>query len=174
MDIDYLIDQMEALRERGIKVPLTKMVLIDEEQFFRLINQLRISVPRELQEARQMQQERDRVIAHAQERAQHIVALAEQRAQEMITEHPIAREAEARVQAILERAHREANGVRAEADAYALRVLVELEEQLKGFQNTVHNGIQLMKQGQARPVRGRGEKEESAEVATEAPVPYEP
>jgi cell division septum initiation protein DivIVA len=147
IDIDYLIDQLESLRDRGIQVPLTKMVMIDEEQFLRLINQLRISVPREIQEARQLQQERDRVIAQAQQQAHHLVALAEQRAEEIVGEHGIANRAEEREQVILKQAHREAANIRAEADAYALRVLVELEEQLQKFQNTVSNGISLLEQG---------------------------
>lgn len=171
MDIDYLIDQLESLRDRGIRVPLSKMVLIDEEHFLRLINQLRISVPKEIQEAKQIQQERDRLLAQAQERAQNIVALAEQQAEEVLAEHNIARRAEQREQSILERAHQEAESIRAEADGYALRVLEELEEQLRHFQNTVHNGIKLLKQGQldSRPPE-KGTEAEPAEVSTEVPV----
>ncbi|RME44383.1 MAG: ATPase [Chloroflexi bacterium] len=168
MDIDYLIDQLESLRDRGIQVPLTKMVLIDEEHFLRLINQLRISVPKEVQEAKQLQQDRDRIIAQAQERAQNIVALAEQQAEELIGEHPIAQRAEERERSILERAHQEAADIRAEADAYALRVLEELQEQLISFQNTVRNGIELLKQSQReRAATAEAEMEEAQEPAEE-------
>lgn len=171
IDIDYLIDQLESLRDRGIQIPLTKMVVIDEEQFLRLINQLRISVPKEVQEAKQIQQDRDRIIAQAQERAQNIVALAEQQIEELVGEHHIARRAEEREQAVLERAHQEAEGVRDEADAYALRVLTELEEQLKMFQSTVRNGIELLKQGQLEhQIPGEEIEEEPAEATTEASV----
>ncbi|MFQ5594212.1 MAG: hypothetical protein ACE5HA_08690 [Anaerolineae bacterium] len=145
MDIDYLIDQLESLRDRGTQIPLTKMLVIDEEQFLRLINQLRISVPKEIQEAKQIQQDRDRFLAQAQERAQNIVALAEQQAEELIAEHGIAQRAEQRELALLEHAHLEAKGIRDEADAYALRVLEELGEQLRSFQSTVENGIALLR-----------------------------
>lgn len=173
MDIDYLIDQLESLRDRGIQVPLTKMVLIDEDHFLRVVNQLRISVPKEVQEAKQLQQERDRIIAQAQERAQNITALAEQQAEELLAEHNIARRAEERERAILERAHEEADAIRAEADAYALRVLRELHEQLEAFQSTVRNGIELLMQGQLERTAAEEEEteEEPAEVpAEEAPV----
>lgn len=171
MDIDYLIDQLESLRDRGIQVPLTKMVLIDEEQFLRLINQLRISVPKEVQEAKQLQQDRDRIIAQAQERAQNIVALAEQQAEELVAEHGVAQRAEQRERSLLERAHQEADGVRAEADAYALRVLEELEEQLRNFQGTVRNGIELLNQGRLERIPPQDDTEEEATKAkTEASV----
>lgn len=167
IDIDYLIDQLESLRDRGIKIPFTNMVAIDEEQFLRLINQLRVSVPKEVQEAKQIRQERDRVIAQAQERAENIVALAEQQVDELVAEHGIARRAAEREQAILERAHEEAEGIRAEADAYALRVLNELEEQLETFQHTVRNGIEYLKQGQLERLPPEEETEEKTEAQTE-------
>lgn len=178
MDINYLIDQLESLRDRGIQVPFTKMVLIDEERFLRLINQLRISVPKEVQEAKQIQQERDRIIAQAQARAQNIEALAEQQAEELINEHGIARRAEERELALLEQAHQEAEAIRAEADTYALRVLEELEEQLKSFQGTVRNGISLLKEGQLQDASAEeetasaegSEKEETEAAAAEASV----
>jgi vacuolar-type H+-ATPase subunit H len=171
MDIDYLIDQLESLRDRGIHVPLTKMVLIDDEQFLRLINQLRISVPKEVQEAKQVQQERDRIIAQAQERAENIVALAEQQAQEMVAEHGIARRAGEREQAVLDRAYQEAEEIRAEADAYSLRVLEDLQDQLRTFLSTVNNGIEVLKQGQLeRRASDEGVEEEPAESPTEASV----
>jgi cell division septum initiation protein DivIVA len=167
MDIDYLIDQLESLRDRGIQVPFTKMVLVDEEQFLRLINQLRISVPQEVQEARQIRQDRDRVIAQAQERAQNIVALAEQQAEELLAEHRIAQRAEEREQALLAHAFQEADGIRAEADAYALRVLEELEEQLTSFQGTVRNGIELLQQ---RQVDSASADDEGGEDTPEVPA----
>ena len=171
MDIDYLIDQLESLRDRGIQVPLTKMVLIDEEQFLRLINQLRISVPKEVQEAKQVQQDRDRILAQAQERAQNIVALAEQQAEEMVAEHGIAQRAAEREEALLEHARLEAESIRADADAYALRVLVELEEQLRSFQSTVRNGIELLRPAQPPDTPPAEEAEEDATaVATDTSV----
>jgi glycyl-tRNA synthetase beta subunit len=169
MDIDYLVDQLEDLRDRGINVPLTKMVVIDEEQFLRLINQLRISVPKEVQEAKQIQQERDRVIAEAQDRAQNIVALSEQQAEELVGEHSIAQRAEEREQRVLERAHEEALSIRAEADKYALQVLHELEEQLASFHGIVQNGIELLGQGQS--VEDLASEDEPEHGSGDAPPP---
>lgn len=169
MDINYLIDQLEALRDRGIQVPFTKMVLIDEERFLRLINQLRISVPKEVQESKQVQQERDRIIAQAQQRAKNITALAEQQAEEMLADHGIARRAQEREQALLEHAHQEAEQIRAEADTYALRVLEELEDQLAAFQKTVRNGIGLLQRGELQEAPAEESEEEAAEEPAQEP-----
>ena len=172
IDIDYLIDQLESLRDRGIRIPLTKMVLIDEEQFDRLINQLRISVPKEIQEARHVQQERDRLIAQAQEQARNLVLLAEQQAEELLSEHGLAQRVAAREQAILEKAHQEAERIRAEADEYAMRVLKELQEQLQRFESTVRNGIQLLESGKQRPSADQVQEQASPEpVETPAEEP---
>lgn len=169
IDIDYLIEQLEDLRERGIEIPFTSLVLIDQEKFLRLINQLRISVPREIQEARQITMERDRIIAQARERAENIVALAEQQANELVSDHAIAQRAESREQELLEAARREAESIRAEADAYALRVLEELQEQLEAFQRTVSNGITLLRQAQQQ--RAAGEEPEVVPTPPDVETP---
>lgn len=172
IDIDYLIDQLEELRDQGIQVPFTNLVMIDQEKFLRLINQLRISVPREVQEARQVTQERDRIIAQAQERAQNIIALAEQQAAELVSDHAIAQRAASREQELLEEARREAENIRAEADAYALQVLEALQQQLERFQRTVRNGIALLREGRLEaPAAQEAEASlASEEEAEEAPV----
>ncbi len=171
IDIDYLIEQLEDLRDQGVQVPFTNLVMIDQEKFLRLINQLRISVPREVQEARQITQERDRIIAQAQERAQNIIALAEQQAAELVSDHAIAQRAASREQELLEEARREAESIRAEADAYALQVLEELQEQLERFQRTVRNGIALLREGRLEtPAAQETDASPASEEEAEAPV----
>lgn len=171
IDIDYLIEQLEDLRDQGIQVPFTNLVMIDQEKFLRLINQLRISVPREIQEARQITQERDRIIAQAQERAQNIIALAEQQAEELVSDHAIAQRAASREQELLEEARREAESIRAEADAYALQVLEELQQQLERFQRTVRNGIALLREGRLEASAAQEtEVAPASEEEAEAPV----
>ena len=44
-------------------MPLTTRVVIDEDEYLRLIDQMRISVPQEIKNARQLEAERDQVLA---------------------------------------------------------------------------------------------------------------
>ena len=101
--------------------------------------------------AEKVLRERDRVIAQAEEEAERIVQLAQEEAGAMVEEHEIIRAAEQRGQTVMERANREAEVMRAEADEYARQVLLSLdsqldvlEAQLAGLLSTVRNGLETL------------------------------
>jgi len=141
IEIQLLIDRLEALLVESRPVPFTSNVLIDRDRCYDIINQLRVSIPEEIKRARRVQQERDRVIAQANEEAQRIIALAHEQAAKLVAEHEIISQAESKVGAVVERAQREAEEIRSGADGYALSVLRELEDHLIEQLTTIRNGI---------------------------------
>ena len=141
IEIQLLIDRLEALLIESRQIPFTSSVMIDRDRCFDLINQMRISIPEEIKKAKRVQQERERVIAQANEEAERIIALARDQASKLVTGHEITSQAESRMDAVMDRAKREAEGVRHGADEYALSVLAELEKHLLDYLGTVRNGI---------------------------------
>ena len=80
MDILHLIDQLEALLNEGSHPPLVgKRVLLDEQRAWEIIDQMRVSIPEEVKKAKRINQERDRIIAQANEEGARIVELAQGR-----------------------------------------------------------------------------------------------
>jgi vacuolar-type H+-ATPase subunit H len=142
MDILHLIDQLEALLNEGSHPPLVgKRVLLDEQRAWEIIDQMRVSIPDEVKKAKRINQERDRIIAQANEEATRIVELGRDEAQQLSSETEIARQAQARAQTILERAQREADALKADADDYTIQVLSKLEEDLAKALSIVRNGL---------------------------------
>jgi len=150
-DIYHLIDRLERLLNESWRMPLSAYLMINEDDFLDVIDQMRTTVPREIKEAEKVLRERDRVIAQAEEEAERIVQLAQEEAGAMVEEHEIIRAAEQRGQTVMERANREAEVMRAEADEYARQVLLSLdsqldvlEAQLAGLLSTVRNGLETL------------------------------
>jgi vacuolar-type H+-ATPase subunit H len=142
MDILHLIDQFEALLNEGSHPPLVgKRVLLDEHRAWEIIDQMRVSIPEEVKKAKRINQERDRIIAQANEEATRIVELGRDEAQQLASETEIARQAQARAQTIVERAQREADVLKADADDYTIQVLSKLEEDLAKALGIVRNGL---------------------------------
>ena len=142
MDILHLIDQLEALLNEGSHPPLVgKRVLLDEQRAWEIIDQMRVSIPDEVKKAKRINQERDRIIAQANEEATRIVELGRDEAQLMAADHEIAKQAQARAQTIVERAQREADALKADADDYTIQVLSKLEEDLAKALSIVRNGL---------------------------------
>lgn len=151
MDILYLIDELESRLTEGRRIPFTSRVIIDEEECFDIVNEMRSRVPEEVRQAKRIEREGERIIAQAHEEAERIVALAKERAHEILGEQEIIKGAEARVQTITERAQREAGKIKTDADDYVVAVLSYLESQLGSLLTTVHNGIRVMQEGEMGP-----------------------
>ena len=141
VDIMFLIDRLEELIQKGAHIPFTSLTIVNEDDLLSVIDQLRISIPQEVEEAQRIVQERDRVIAKAREEAEKILGQAQERAASLADEHEIVKRAEARAKTIEERALRRAQELRQGADEYALEVLRQLEEQLDRVLTEIRNGI---------------------------------
>ena len=126
---------------------MTSRVVLDEDEYLRLSDQMRISVPQEIKNARQIEAERDALLARAQEQAEAMIAAARERAEALAADHVVVSQAEERASAVLGNAYDEAAAIRADADAYALEVLERIAAQLEGFGRTIQNGIRLLRAG---------------------------
>jgi cell division septum initiation protein DivIVA len=152
-DITHLIDRLERLLNESWRMPLSAYLVINEDDFLDVIDQMRTAIPKEIREAEKIQRERERLIAQAEEEADRIVKLAQEDADRLIDEHEIIQGAAKREQTIIERAQREAEVLKGEADEYARSVLISLNEQLGAVDNqiavllkTVRNGLDTLSQ----------------------------
>jgi cell division septum initiation protein DivIVA len=141
VDILYLLDQLEEVLGGGSRVPLTSRTLVDEQEVLDILDQIRVSIPDELKAARRLTQERDQVISDARAEADRILLDADAQAADRVNEHGLVRAAESRAADIEERALRQAEDIRREADAYAYKVLHKLREQIGQVAQTVDRGI---------------------------------
>jgi regulator of protease activity HflC (stomatin/prohibitin superfamily) len=142
MDILHLIDQLETLLNEGSHPPLVgKRVLIDEQRAWEIIDQMRVSIPEEVKKAKRINQERDRIMAQANEEAARTVDLARDEAQQLASDTEVVKQAQQRAQTILERAQREADALKADADDYTIQTLSKLEEDLAKALSIVRNGL---------------------------------
>ena len=114
---------------------------VDREAVLNIIDQMRISVPEQIEKASRLINQRDRLLAQANEEATRIVELARERNTELVSRDAIVQTAQNRANNIIEQARNEAEAIRAEADEYVLDVLKELEAQLLRNLTVVRNGL---------------------------------
>jgi DNA repair exonuclease SbcCD ATPase subunit len=154
MDIQHLVDRLEDLIDEGRHVPFSKFTLIDEERALEIIDQMRISVPDQIEKASRLINQRDRLLAQANEEATRMLELAREKSEDLIRRDSITQAAQARANNILEQARREAEAIRADADQYVLDVLRELEAQLIQNLTVARNGIaRVLEEREAAAVR---------------------
>ncbi len=148
MDVMYLVDRLEALVNSGRRVPLSSRIMVEEEEIFALIEQLRQAIPSEVKQARRVLQDREQVLKSAQAEAEKIVTMARERAEYMINNEGVLSMAKERGEQVLSDAQRDAQATRQEIEQYAVEVLGNLEQQLQLQLHQVRNGLQEL---QAHP-----------------------
>ncbi len=144
MDIQHLIDRLEELFNESRGIPLTHSVVIDEDRFLDIIDQMRVSIPEEVKKAQQVLVQRDRVLAQAQEEANRTIALARDKSEQLIAKDVITEQARKQAEEIIAQAHREADAARREADEYVVESLTRLEVEMDRNLSQVRNGIKAL------------------------------
>lgn len=144
MDIQHLVDRLEDLIDEGRHLFGTKFTMVDEERALEIIDQMRISVPEEIEKAARTIQQRDRVLAEANEEAARIVQQARQHSEDLIDDQEMVKQAKVRAEYVIEQAKIEAQKITREADEYVMVQLSQLEQQFAHTLDEIRNGIQIM------------------------------
>lgn len=130
--------------EAGQRVPMMQKVLVNERDILSIIDQMRISIPEEIREARRVMRERDQIPQSAQLEAEQIVARARDQAEAMIRDEEIVRQAQTRAEQLLVEAEGEVGKMRDEMDGYALNMLQDLERRLTSHLTSLERGIEAL------------------------------
>ena len=145
MNIHEAIDRLEYLIGHSRQIPLTRTVVVDQEEVLASIDDLRLSLPDEIKQARWTLQEQQRLLSEAQAEAARTVSKAGERAQTMIGQHDLVKRAEKQAEAMLKDATAKAEETRRAADRYAWEVMQNLETQLLRTVATVKKGVEALR-----------------------------
>jgi hypothetical protein len=131
VDILYLVDRLEELVGVGKRVPFSGRVMVEEEQFLALVDQLRIAVPNEIKQAQRVIREREHIIAEAQEEAKRVLDAAKKRGEYFVSQEGILNEARQQAEVILAQAEEKRKRALGEIDVYAIDQFNQIEDALR-------------------------------------------
>jgi cell division septum initiation protein DivIVA len=140
MDVLVLIDKLDDLIHNARSVPLTDSVMIDREEIYDLLDQMRSTIPEEVKQARWIVKERQEMLAEAKQESERIVSEAHEKAEQAAAQEEIVRVAERQAHEIVEDAREREREIRLGAEDYADEVLGNLEVNLDKFLAAVRRG----------------------------------
>jgi len=138
-------------------------VVLDQAALLELIDQLRVSVPDEVRQARRITEEAARVTERAHEEGDAVIARAQEQAARMLEERELVKLAEQRATEIIETVTREAAEIRRGADEYAAGVLIRLEGECIKALTSIKRGIDMLDE-RYRPPRPVAEERSALPV----------
>ena len=131
MDIMEIINLMEESIDKASTVPLSGKILIDKEEILDFIQEMRLSYPDEVKEAKWVKEERQKILNEAEGRADSMLKTAEAKMIQMVDESEIVRQAQEKADKMLEEANDQASKLRTDSDQYADDVLGDVERRLE-------------------------------------------
>jgi vacuolar-type H+-ATPase subunit H len=155
MEILDLIDKLEAMTAQAKRVPITGRSMIDAERLTELIDQMRMTVPRNIQDAQEVLERREQIINQTMLDARRIRATAETDARTLVDASELIKQAKERGDDVLTETAQKAERIIALAEAearrrmngagtYAQDSLAKLEEEVLSVLNSIHAGQRLL------------------------------
>lgn len=152
MDIMALIDKLEDIIATGRKVPLSSMVMADEQRVYDTIDEMRTTLPDELKQARWIVKERQEMLDEAEKESQRLIEEAKEKANAAAAEKEVVKLAEKQAADVLDAARTKEREIRLGAEDYADEVLANLEVNLGKLLTAVQRGRdRLQGKGEAKP-----------------------
>jgi len=131
MSIEELLESMDDTLDKAVAVPFSgKKSLIDVEKMHELINGIRLNMPKEIDQARNLVSERKIIISEARSESDSIIKKAEDRAKQLVSQQEITRLAQSRAEEIMINAQQKSKELRHTTNDYVDNMLGKAEELL--------------------------------------------
>jgi len=127
MDALELIDKLEETISKSRKIPFSSNFIINENEIYEILDELKSIIPEEFKQARWIVKERENMLEEAKRQSVKIIRDAEEKAGHILSESEIMKNAVKKAEEIISIAEAKARTVRLEAEDYADEKLASLE-----------------------------------------------
>ncbi len=142
-----LISMLDEVVRKATPVPISKKSLVDVAQIDEIATEMRLVLPKEIQQAQNIIQDKNRIISDAKRDAEEIIRKAEKRRAELLEENSIVQEARHRATEAISDAQSRSNLIRTSTNEFTDKMLSRVEElmakdlnDLRILRKTLNNG----------------------------------
>ncbi|MGE1062592.1 ATPase [Megasphaera paucivorans] len=131
MNSDKLLEDLESLVMNASKMPFTNKKMVEEEEILQIIDDLKASMPAELEQAKKVLAEKEKIVADAQRHADSMVAQAKDYIAKLTEESELVRQAQEHANQIILNANTSSEELKSSSVTYAGDVLKYVESTLE-------------------------------------------
>ena len=148
MSVEHLLDQLDEMVDNAATLPLSNKILIDGEKLRRLLEDIRLDMPKDVQSARAIVTDRTSIIDNARKEAEGIVRQAEERARAMIAKDAITQQAQEKANDLLAQTRVKAGEIRKAANEYVDDLMKRTDESIALSLSELRKARQSIKSSQ--------------------------
>ncbi len=146
MNIDDALESMDEILDKAMQVPFSqKKGMVDVTALRDLIDDIRMNLPEEITQARNVINDRKVIISDAKQEADRIIHKAEERAARLVSQQEIIKQANDKASQILTNAQTKYNQLCNESYDYVQNMLTRLEELLSADMTDIKKAKSTLK-----------------------------
>ena len=146
MNIEEILDMLDELLDKSWTLPLTNgRTIVDDEKVRDLLNDIRLNLPAEMKQAKQIVADRAEILASARREAESVVRKAEDRARSMIAQETVVKQAQQKANEILAQANQKSKELRTASQEYSDDLLKQSEELMTKLLSDVRTTRQMIR-----------------------------
>lgn len=126
--IDDYIEMLEEIIRNATRIPFKKKSMVDVDELDNIVTDMRMVLPMEIQQAKKVVADKNKIISDAKKEAEDIIRKAEQRRAELIEESDVMKEARRRATEAISVAQNRAKDIHTSTNAFADNMLARVEE----------------------------------------------
>ncbi|MBP8613499.1 MAG: ATPase [Firmicutes bacterium] len=130
MDVLSMIDKLDTYLSECSRLPLVGKLVVDEDEVFDMIDEIRAAIPQELEQAKWLLKERDRILQEARKEADEIINDAKGQISILASESIVAKEARRQAEELLDKTQEVATEIHMGAREYADELMEKVESLL--------------------------------------------
>ncbi len=131
MNVDQLLELMEETLEEGTAMPFAaSRRLVDVDRIRDIIDEVRNNLPDEIRDSKKIVNDKDQILADAQQNADNIIKKAEERSRTLVSEEEVVKRAKKYAAELVSSAKSQADELMRSAVNYCENVLKRSEETL--------------------------------------------
>lgn len=143
-----IIEVMEDALDAALRIPLSNgKCVVDAERFQELLSDMRLNLPTELKQAKNLLNDRKNILYIARKEAEDTVKLAEERAKKILDQDELVRQAQARANEIVTQAQMQAREIKKATNEFVEQRLTEVENNLVKNLNEVRDTKKALRPG---------------------------
>lgn len=155
MKLIALLEELEQQIENSRRLPLTSKLVIDGDQLLDYLDQIREVLPNEIEEARRIYQDQEKMMKNAKRDADQLIEETRVHMTRMVDNHEVNRLAQEQADRIIAEARQLAKEIREGANDYADDILKNMENIFEQVAASTERNMSTIKRGREELNRGR-------------------
>lgn len=136
MKVLELLSEIEEIVDTASGFPLTGKIMVDSKELLEIVNEIRTSLPDEIQQAQWIKNEHDRILDEAKTEYETIVRDAQNQAEQMVSKDEIMTTARTRSEELMNATEENSRQLKMSTYDYVDGILFDFQERMDKMEQT--------------------------------------